>query len=195
MPRPRCHPEEAQAFAKRRPANEGSLHFYLNHRPGTTLPGNKLRSRLNLAGQRVVVSSLAYIRWSAAAMSAKSAAPLAKNARRAGHPLLCGVKHGPVPQFVHCAITASSDSIDSMATLTIRQLDEKTKTRLRVRAAYHGRSMEEEARAILRSALTTASPVKGNLAETIRRRFAALGGHEFELPRRDPLRKAPGFGE
>jgi len=82
-----------------------------------------------------------------------------------------------------------------MATLTIRQLDEKTKTRLRVRAAYHGRSMEEEARAILRSALTTASPVKGNLAETIRRRFAALGGHEFELPRRDPLRKAPGFGE
>src|SRR5437588_516856 len=31
-----------------------------------------------------------------------------------------------------------------MATLTIRQLDEKTKTRLRVRAAHHGRSMEEE---------------------------------------------------
>jgi hypothetical protein len=40
----------------------------------------------------------------------------------------------------------SSDSIDSMATLTIRQLDEKTKTRLRVRAAHHGRSTEGEAR-------------------------------------------------
>jgi plasmid stability protein len=93
------------------------------------------------------------------------------------------------------ASVASSDSIDSMATLTIRQLDEKTKTRLRVRAAHHGRSMEEEARDILRSALTASSPVKGNLAETIHRRFAALGGLELELPRREAMRQAPGFGE
>jgi plasmid stability protein len=78
-----------------------------------------------------------------------------------------------------------------MATLTIRQLDEKTKTRLRVRAAHHGRSMEEEAREILRSALRAASPAKANLAETIRRRFAALGGQELELPRRDPIREVP----
>ena len=96
---------------------------------------------------------------------------------------------------LHFASTASSDSVDSMATLTIRQLDEKTKTRLRVRAAHHGRSMEEEAREILRSALTAASPVKGNLAEAIRRRFAALGGHELELPRRDPIRQPAEFGE
>jgi plasmid stability protein len=82
-----------------------------------------------------------------------------------------------------------------MATITIRQLDEKTKTRLRVRAAHHGRSMEEEAREILRSALTTPSSVKGNLAETIRQRFAGFGGLEFELPRRDAMRRAPGFGE
>ena len=82
-----------------------------------------------------------------------------------------------------------------MATLTIRQLDEKTKTRLRVRAAHHGRSMEEEAREILRSALTTSSAGKGNLAETIRRRFAAVGGLDLELPGRDPMRQAPGFGE
>jgi len=70
-----------------------------------------------------------------------------------------------------------------MATITIRQLDEKTKTQLRVRAAHHGRSMEEEAREILRCALT-ASPAKGNLAEIVRRRFAAFGGVELELPRR-----------
>jgi plasmid stability protein len=94
-----------------------------------------------------------------------------------------------------CAVIASNDSVDSMATLTIRQLDEKTKTRLRVRAAHHGRSMEEEAREILRSALTAASPMKGNLAETIRRRFAAFGGHELELPRRDSIRRAAEFGE
>jgi plasmid stability protein len=90
---------------------------------------------------------------------------------------------------------ASNDSIDSMATLTIRQLDEKIKTRLRVRAAHHGRSMEEEAREILRSALTASSPVKGNLAEAIHRRFLAFGGLEFEVPQRDAIRQAPGFGE
>lgn len=82
-----------------------------------------------------------------------------------------------------------------MATLTIRQLDEKTKSRLRVRAAHHGRSMEEEAREILRSALTTSTTVKGNLAETIRKRFVAFGGVKLKLPRRDAMRQAPGFGE
>jgi plasmid stability protein len=82
-----------------------------------------------------------------------------------------------------------------MATLTIRRLDEKTKTRLRVRAAHHGRSMEEEAREILHSALTTAAPAKGNLAEAIHRRFAALGGLELELPRRDAMRQTPEFVE
>jgi plasmid stability protein len=96
---------------------------------------------------------------------------------------------------IRFAFIARSHSIESMATLTIRQLDEKTKTRLRVRAAHHGRSMEEEAREILRSALTAASPVKGNLAEAIRRRFTALGRLQLELPRRDPMRQAPEFGE
>jgi len=93
------------------------------------------------------------------------------------------------------AFIDSSDSIDSMATLTIRQLDERTKTRLRVRAAHHGRSMEEEAREILRSALTTSSPVKGNLAEAIHRRFASLGGLELELPRRGAMRQVPDFAK
>ena len=85
--------------------------------------------------------------------------------------------------------------IDGMATLTIRQLDEKTKSRLRVRAAHHGRSMEEEAMEILRSSLTISPPGKGNLAEAIRRRFAVLGGIEFELPRRDAMRNPPHFSE
>ena len=80
-----------------------------------------------------------------------------------------------------------------MAALTIRKLDQKTKTRLRVRAAHHGRSMEEEAREILRSALTTSAPAKGNLAEAIRNRFASFGGIELSLPKRDAVRKAPRF--
>jgi plasmid stability protein len=82
-----------------------------------------------------------------------------------------------------------------MATLTIRQLDEKTKTRLRVRAAHHGRSMEEEAREILRLALIAPAPAKGNLAAAIRLRFAEFGGLELEVPRRSAMRQAPGFDE
>ena len=40
-----------------------------------------------------------------------------------------------------------------MATLTIRDLDDSLKLSLRMRAARHSRSMEEEARQILRHAL------------------------------------------
>jgi plasmid stability protein len=55
--------------------------------------------------------------------------------------------------------------------------------------------MEEEAREILLSALNATSRIKGNLAEAIHRRFAAFGRLEFELPRRDTMRKAPEFSE
>jgi plasmid stability protein len=82
-----------------------------------------------------------------------------------------------------------------MGTLTIRQLDDKIKTKLRVRAAHHGRSMEEEAREILRSALAAASPARANLAELIQRRFAKYGGLDLELPPRDAMRPAPTFSE
>lgn len=75
-----------------------------------------------------------------------------------------------------------------MATITIRRLDEKTKSRLRVRAAHHGRSMEEEAREILRSALTASPAANANLADAIRRRFGPFGGLELEFPQRDAIR-------
>jgi len=55
-----------------------------------------------------------------------------------------------------------------MASITIRNLDEKTKVRLRARAANHKRSMEEEARNILRTALAEDRTTSGNLAEAIR---------------------------
>ena len=53
--------------------------------------------------------------------------------------------------------------------------------------------MEEEAREILRTALSPAPAVKGNLAERIRQRFAPFGGVELKLPRRNPIRKPPDF--
>ena len=40
-----------------------------------------------------------------------------------------------------------------MASITIRNLDDTIKTRLRIQAATHGKSMEDEARDILAAAL------------------------------------------
>ncbi len=82
-----------------------------------------------------------------------------------------------------------------MATILIRQLDEPTKARLRVRAARHGRSMEQEAREILRVALTREQAGQRNLADSIRRRFAALGGVNLPDLKREPLRRPPNFGK
>ena len=48
-----------------------------------------------------------------------------------------------------------------MASMTIRNLDDSLKKRLRVRAAEHGKSMEEEAREIWRSALSHEVPGLG----------------------------------
>ena len=80
-----------------------------------------------------------------------------------------------------------------MATMTIRDIDDKMKARLRIQAAIHGRSMEEEARDILRSALS-AEPVRGtSLAAALRARVAPLGGWEPELPEREPIRSPQAF--
>jgi antitoxin FitA len=75
-----------------------------------------------------------------------------------------------------------------MATLTIRNLDERLKGRLRVRAASRGRSMEEEARQILRTALNESQPASTDLAERIRRRFAKLGDVQLPIAAREPVR-------
>lgn len=76
-----------------------------------------------------------------------------------------------------------------MSTLTVRNLDDDLKTRLRVRAAQNGRSMEAEVREILRSSLTT-QPRTG-LGTRIHNRFAGLGLDELELPARDELPRVP----
>ena len=77
-----------------------------------------------------------------------------------------------------------------MASITIRNLDDDVKTRLRVRAAAHHRSMEEEVRIILRDAVDEPA-VPRDLAEFTRECFASLGGVELELPARGPMRKLP----
>jgi plasmid stability protein len=80
-----------------------------------------------------------------------------------------------------------------MASITIRNLDAATKARLRLEAARNDRSMEEEARSILRTALASAQPDSApGFGERIRRRFAKLGGIELTLPERGPIRRPPG---
>ena len=80
-----------------------------------------------------------------------------------------------------------------MASITIRNLQDGLKRRLRIRAAHHGRSMEEEVRQILNSVLTQELSAPVNLASAIRSRFAPLGGAELELPSREPMRDPPRF--
>jgi plasmid stability protein len=79
-----------------------------------------------------------------------------------------------------------------MASITIRNLDDAVKQRLRMRAAEHGRSMEEEARDILRRAVGRTPPA-ANLGEAIHRRFAALGRAELDLPPREAMPEPPRF--
>jgi antitoxin FitA len=78
-----------------------------------------------------------------------------------------------------------------MASITIRNLDDETKERLRLRAASHRRSMEEEARTVLRQALATPDAPARSLATAICQRFQALGGLVLEVPARGPIRMPP----
>ncbi len=80
-----------------------------------------------------------------------------------------------------------------MASITIRNLDESLKSRLRVQAAIHGRSMEDEARDILRSALNQEAQPPRNLGTAIHELFKPLGGFDMPDIPRDPIREPPSF--
>jgi len=78
-----------------------------------------------------------------------------------------------------------------MASITIRRLDDAVKANLRARAAHNRRSMEEEAREILRAGLRSKTVVRRNLADAIRSYIEPLGGVELALPPREPIRRPP----
>ena len=79
-----------------------------------------------------------------------------------------------------------------MAMLTIRNLDDALKAQLRIRAAEHGHSMEEEARRILRDALIPALNDQKRLGTRIHRKILERsGGGDLELPRRSAPRRSP----
>jgi plasmid stability protein len=79
-----------------------------------------------------------------------------------------------------------------MSSITIRNLDDGLKRRLRIRAAEQNRSMEE-ARDILRCALAEEPEVRGNLADAIRQIIEPLGGVDLSPIPRGPIREPPDF--
>ncbi len=114
---------------------------------------------------------------------------------RAIQPSSARIPHGPpidtptpLPRFASNAINA----VSPVPALNIRNLDETTRRRLRLRAAEHGHSMEEEIRTILRAAVADDTPATG-LGSAIHALFAEQGGVELDLPPRLPGREPPAF--
>ncbi|ODP36360.1 MULTISPECIES: FitA-like ribbon-helix-helix domain-containing protein [Sphingomonas] len=75
-----------------------------------------------------------------------------------------------------------------MASITIREIDDALKSRLHLQAARHGRSMEDEARDILRSALSSGSGQGSHLVDRIRARVTRIAGVDLEEVPRQPIR-------
>ena len=86
------------------------------------------------------------------------------------------------------AINDCSAIIDIMASITIRKLEETTKRKLKVRAAMHGRSMEQEAREILKSAL---SAIRRRSGQTWRSRIRRRSSRRSEESNWNPFRASP----
>ena len=82
-----------------------------------------------------------------------------------------------------------------MSSITIRNLDDQLKASLRLRAASHGVSMEQEVRNILQNTLFSEANTPDGLtfSQRINQRFKGLGPEEFPLPARQPARPLPNF--
>ena len=66
----------------------------------------------------------------------------------------------------------------AVANFSVRKLDEETLSRLRIRAATHGVSMEEEARRILKEAVSA----PGRLGDLAVRIFGQKHGIDLHIP-------------
>ena len=80
-----------------------------------------------------------------------------------------------------------------MASITIRNLDDALEHKLRLRAADRNRSMEDEARDILRTALAQEPADTKHLIDAMRELVEPFGGVDLELPPRGPIREPPDF--
>ncbi len=82
-----------------------------------------------------------------------------------------------------------------MSSITIRNLDDSLKASLRLRAAQHGLSMEQEVRNILQTTLSAEIGSANGLtfAQRINQRFKGLGVEEIPVPARQTARSLPDF--
>lgn len=81
-----------------------------------------------------------------------------------------------------------------MPAITVRNIDDSVKDALRIRAAKHGRSMEQEVREILARAVREEEPSLG-LASSIFERFRAEGGIDLPVIDREMPREPITFDE
>ena len=77
-----------------------------------------------------------------------------------------------------------------MASITIRNIDETLKSKLRLQSAQHGCSMEAEVRNILRLALLPAA-APSDFADRVHQRFAGLSVESLPIPARQDVRTPP----
>ncbi len=82
-----------------------------------------------------------------------------------------------------------------MAMLTIRNLDESLKAALRIQAAEHGCSMEEEVRRILQRAVAGSTQRRGLGSRIHQTVVSTSGAVDLELPTRSLPRAAPDVSE
>ena len=78
-------------------------------------------------------------------------------------------------------------------TLTIELVDDSLQTRLRLSAASHGRTIEEEARQILKQVLVDKTSSTG-MGTRIMHRFAAVDGVDLPVVDRSVPRAPPKMG-
>ena len=86
-----------------------------------------------------------------------------------------------------------------MASITVRNLNDEVKKRLRKQAAEHGRSLEAEVREILsRNASPQILPRTKSGLDIVQPLIDCVdkrGGVELEIPERAPMRPLPEFAE
>ena len=80
-----------------------------------------------------------------------------------------------------------------MSAVSIRNLDDRVKDRIRRRAARHGRSMEAEMRVILTEAVSEPEDETG-LIPALLDRFSELGGVDLDIPARRMRPRAADLG-
>lgn len=85
------------------------------------------------------------------------------------------------------------EKANNMNSITIENFDDELRAKLQKRAEYSGRSLEEEAKEILRAVLIENEEHSLNLAAKIERRFSNFGDFQIPIISRDPLRELPNF--